>query len=83
MTAWDGEKLVAVADITVTSDVARSPVLSVIEGAKAYLTGRAFRATLVSAAVLIIALFAFPRIALAIRQRRRKYVRHRGGFRLR
>lgn len=83
MTAWDGEKLVAVADITVTSDVSRSPVLSVIEGAKAYLTGRAFRATLVSAAVLIIALFAFPCIALAIRQRRRKYVRHRGGFRLR
>lgn len=82
MTAWDGERLVGIADITVADDVAGSPVLAAIEGMKSYITGRAFRATLVSAAVLIAALFAFPRIALAIRQRRRKYVRHRGGFNL-
>lgn len=82
MTAWDGERLVAVADITVDSDVARSPILSAIEGAKEYLTGRAFRATFISAVLFTAALFVFPRIALAIRQRRRRYVRHRGGFRL-
>lgn len=82
MTAWDGDRLVGVTDITVVSDVAKSPVLSAIEGLKGYITGRAFRATLVCAVLLIVALFAVPQIALAIRQRRRKYVRHRGGFNL-
>lgn len=82
LTVWDGERLVCTVGITVADDVDRSTVLAVIENMKALLLGRAVRAAAVAGAILLLAAFVIPRIALAVRQRKRRYVKHRDGFKL-
>ncbi len=81
-TAWLGKDQLSIAPVTVDRAVESNAFLMFMDGSKNYLTGRAFVATLVALAVLTLTALILPRIALISRQRNRKYVRQRGGFKL-
>ncbi len=79
---WDGRDQVAVARVTVAHDVEASGFLIFLNSMKDYLTGRAFTVTAVSLLILGAASMIWPQIALKRRQKKRRYVRQRGGFKL-
>ena len=81
-TLWDGEELCCTVNVTVKTDVERSAFLAYMSSVRGYLGGRAFVASLVCAIVLTLVAIFLPRVALKMRQRKRKYVRSRGGFKL-
>lgn len=81
-TVWNGTTQLASARVTVGRAVERNDFLVLMDGVKSYLGGRAFKATLVSLGVMLVLSFILPSVALASRQRKRRYVRQRGGFKL-
>ena len=81
-TLWDGDTMCGVASVTVKSDIERSAFLFYIDAVKSYLGGRAFIATVILAVLFSAVAFVLPWIALKLRQRKRKYVRTRSGFKL-
>ncbi len=80
--AWDGRYQVAVAQVTVEHSVGASGFLVFMDGLRNYLTGRAFIITVIALVCFTAIVLIFPRIALVSRQKRRRYVRQRGGFKL-
>ena len=81
-TVWEGTTQLASAAVTVGRTVERNEFLVFLEGVKNYLSSRAFVATLVTLGVMVVLSFILPSVALASRQRKRRYVRQRGGFKL-
>ncbi len=79
---WDGRDQVAVARVTVGHNVESSGFLIFLSSMRSYLTGRAFIATVIALVVLGVAAMIWPQVALASRQKKRRYVRQRGGFKL-
>ncbi len=79
---WSGTTQLTSVPVTVGRRIERNEFLVLMEGVKDYLSGRAFKATLVILVFMTILSFILPSIALASRQRKRRYVRQRGGFKL-
>lgn len=79
---WRDREVLATAGVTVDREVERSAFLAFLKAVKSYLIGRAFTATVIFAVMFSLAAVIVPKIALAVRQKRRRYVRHRGGFKL-
>ena len=80
--AWYGKELRGSAAVTVSEPVEKSAFLGGLDTLRRYITSRTFISTLISAAILSTVAVVFPLIALKSRQKRRKYVTHRGGFNL-
>ncbi len=80
--AWRGKAQLAVAKITVGHAVEQSGFLAFLDGMRGYLGGRAFIATLISLAALTALSLIIPQLALISRQKKRRYVRQRDGFKL-
>ncbi len=80
--AWNEQDQVAVAKVTVSHAVESSGFLILMDGMRSYLTGRAFITTVIVLVLFTVAALIWPRIALASRQKKRRYVRRRGGFKL-
>lgn len=80
--AWQGDEIYGAADVTVKSDVESNGFLAFMEEMKNYLTGRAFIATLISGGIMTVGAIMLPKLAWISRQQKRRYVRQRGGFKL-
>lgn len=80
--AWYGDEIYGTADVTVKAEIEKNGFLAFMDAMKNYLTGRAFVATIIVGAVLAIGAVLLPKLSLIARQKKRRYVRHRGGFRL-
>jgi hypothetical protein len=80
--AWYGDEIRGISDVTVTNDVEKSAFLSFVNGIKSYLVGRAFIFTVIVLAVVVLTVALYPKIALFSRQKKRRYVKTRGGFSL-
>ncbi len=80
--AWDGRDQVAVAKVAVGHAVESSAFLVFMDGMRSYLTGRVFIATVIALIVFAAIALIVPQIALVSRQKKRRYVRQRGGFKL-
>lgn len=80
--AMHGDVSMASASVTVENDLPVNIFMLYMSAVKDYFSGRAFLVTVISAIALTLAAIITPRIMLIIRQKRRKYVRKRGGFKL-
>jgi len=78
--AWYGDEIRGIADVTVTADVEKSSFLVFVNGIKNYLVGRAFISAVIIIAVVALIALIYPKVSLFRRQRKRRYVRTRGGF---
>lgn len=81
-TVWKGSELLGYANVKVERNIERSMILLYIDSVRDYICGRAFIATVIILVICGLGAIILPYIALKIRQRRRRYIRQRGGFHL-
>ena len=82
MTVWQGNRMLGACEVEAGADAETNAFLSAVLAMKNYFTGRAFLSAVVIAALIVVISFVSMFIARYARNKKRVYVKKRGGFKL-